>query len=274
MGEDPRRPKTREEKMRRLKELEDKNWTAVEPGELQEEEAEKTSMGVRDYDVETGGKEKTSSDVWLERRNADNIRSQGNLRSRGPSTRGPSTRGPGQSRPGSVREANDGDSDTKINIIGGQTSGQSAAASASSESRLSSPLVSDPLPGGLRDTFDGGRHLPAETARRGDLGLLGIEGSAGRREASARGALSAAPGLIDTPKSQPSGLFTPAGSGSGFGLSGSRYSSPAFSGSSLGSRGGSGFGNNTAPLTPPRNPLAPGSPRDSFAPPTRPSSGR
>jgi hypothetical protein len=226
-------------------------------------------MGVREYDVETGGKEKTSSDVWLERRNADNSRSQGNLRSRGPSTRGP-----GQSRPRSVREANDGDSDTRISIIGGQTSGQSAAASASSESRLSSPLISDPLPGGLRDTFDGGRHLPAETARRGDLGLLGIEGSAGRREASARGALSAAPGQIDTPKSQPSGLFAPAGSGSGFGLSGSRYSSPAFSDASLGSRGGSGFGNNTAPLTQPRNQLAPGSPRDSFAPPTRPSSGR
>ena len=279
LGDDPRRPKTKEEKMRKLKELEDKNWTAVEPGQLQEEEDERTSMGVREYDVEKGGKEKTASDIWLDRRSGDNSRSQGNPRSRGPAARGQ-----GQKRPQPVRESDDSDSGLKIGNAGGQTGGQSGGAPGSGELKLNK-LGSDPAPGGLQDTFKGG-NLSGDQGRRGDLGLRSIEAPAGTRPPSLGGgdslgfgrdlnskpALSASPGLFDPPKSQPSSAFAPPGGGSGFGLSGSRYSSPAFNDASLGSR--SGFGSTPSSPLQSQNNFTPSSSRDAFAPPTRPSSGR
>lgn len=273
-SDDPRRPKTKEETRRKLKELEDKNWTEVERGQLQEEEDEKTSMGVREYDIETGGKEKTSSDIWLDRKRSDNSRSQGSPRSRGTAARGPS-----QGRPQPARESDDSDSGLKISIVGGQTVGAPAAG----EPKLNNILGLGPAPGGLRDTFSSAN---SDQSRRGDLGLRSIEGPAGTRPASlgggdslgfgrdlsARSSLSAPPGLLDAPKNQPSTSFTPPGGGSGFGLSGSRYSSPAFNDANLGSR--SGFGSAPSTSLQPQNNFTPGSSRDAFAPPARPSSGR
>jgi hypothetical protein len=276
-GDDPRRPKTREEKMRKLKELEDKNWATVGSGQLQEEEDEKTSMGVREYDIETGGKEKTSSDIWLSRRSGDNTRSQGN--------RGTATRGPGQNRSQPARQSDDSDVGIKIGNASSQTGGQSIGAPGSGESKLNNVLTPDPVPGGLRDTFSGA-NPSADQGRRGHLGLRSIEAPAGTRpgslgggdslgfgrEAGARSALSAPPALLDTPRSQPPGSFAPPGGGSGFGLSGSRYSSPSFSDPGSGSR--SGLGNKPSSPLQPQNNYAPGSSRDAFAPPARPSSGR
>jgi len=279
-SDDTRRPKTKEEKRRRLQALEDKNWALVESGQLQEEEDEKTSMGVREYDVEKGGKEKTASDIWLDRKRGDNSRSQGN-----PRTRGSAARGPSRSLPQPVRESDDSDSDLRIGTAGGQTSGQSVGAPAAGGPRLNNILAPDPAPGALRDAFSGGN--PAgDQSRRGDLGLRSIEAPAGTRPASlgagdslgfgrdssARSAFSATPGILDVPKSQPAGSFTPLGGGSGFGLSGSRYSSPAFNDASPGVR--SSFGIPPSTLTQPQDNFTPGSARDAFAPPVRPSSGR
>jgi hypothetical protein len=258
--------------------LEDKNWTAVERGQLQEEEDENTSMGVREYDVEKGGKEKTASDIWLERRGGDNTRSQGNPRSRGTAARGP-----GQNRPQPVRESDDSDSGLKISITGSQTAGQTPGAPATGELKLNNILASDPAPGGLRDAFSSAN---SDQSRRGDLGQRSFDASAASRPSSlsggdspafgrdlgAKSALSASPGLLDAPKSQPSGSFALPGGGSGFGLSGSRYSSPAFGDSSLGSR--SGFGSTPSTPLQSQNNFMQGSSRDAFAPPVRPSSGR
>jgi hypothetical protein len=278
LGDDPRRPKTKEETRRKLKELENKNWTAVEPGQLQEEEDEKTSMGVREYDIETGGKEKTASDIWLDRRSSDTSRSQGN-----PRGRGPASRGPGQSRPQPVRESDDSDSGLKIGNAGGQTAGQSAGAPGSKEPQLNNLLGSDPAPGGLRDTFKGG-NLSEDQGRRGDLGLRSIEAPTGTRptslgggdplgfgrDVSARPALSAPSGLLDTPKSQPSSSFTAPGGRSPFGLSDGRYNSPSFNDPNPALSRGLGAGSSLQP----QNNFTPGSSRDAFTPPVRPSSGR
>jgi len=274
-GDDTRRPKTREEKRRKLEELEKKNWTAVEPGQLQEEEDEKTSMGVREYDVETGGKEKTASDVWLGRRDTDTSRSQGNSRSRGTAARSQ-----GQNRPQPVRESDDSDSGIKIGNASAQTGRQSGGTSGSGELKLNHVLGPDPAPGGLRDAIQGGN---LDQGRRGDLGLRSIEAPAEARPTSLGGgdsigfgrelnskpALSASPGLFDTPKIQPSSSFTAPGGRSPFGLSDARYNSPAFDPNPALSRGlGAG-----ASLQPQNN-FTPGSSRDAFAPPVRPSSGR
>ena len=277
LGDDPRRPKTKEETRRKLKQLEDKNWTEVESGQLQEEEDEKTSMGVREYDVEKGGKEKTASDIWLDRRGSDNSRSQGNPRSRGPAARGP-----GQSRPQPVRESDDSDSGLKIGTAGGQTGGQAGGAPGSGELKLSNILGSDPAPGGLQDTFKGG-NLSGDQGRRGDLGLRSIEAPSGTRPTSLGGgdslgfgrelnskpALSASPGFLDTPKSQPSSPFTAPGGRSPFGLSDGRNNSPSFDPNPSLTRG---FGAGSS--LQPQNTFTPGSSRDAFTPPMRPSSGR
>jgi hypothetical protein len=277
-GDDPRRPKTKEETRRKLKELEDKNWAAVESGQLQEEEDEKTSMGVREYDIEKGGKEKSASDIWLERRSGDNARFQGNPRSRGTAARGPS-----QSRPQPARESDDSDSGLKISIVGGQTGSQTVGAPSAGEPKLNNILGPGATSGGLWDAFSGAN---SDQSRRGDLGLRSIEAPAGTRpsslgggdslgfgrDLSAKSALSASPSLLEAPKSQPSTSFAPPASGSGFGLSGSRYSSPAFNDANLGSR--SGFGSAPPTSLQPQNNSTPGASRDAFAPPTRPSSGR
>ena len=233
-------------------------------------------MGVREYDIETGGKEKTASDIWLDRKRSDNSRSQGNPRSRGTAARGQ-----GQNRPQPVRESDDPDSGIKIGNAGAQTGGQSGGTPGSGELKLNNVLGPDPAPGGLRDTIKGGN---SDQGRRGDLGLRSIEAPAETRPTSLGGgdsigfgrdlnskpALSASPGLFDAPRSQPPSSFTAPGGRSPFGLSDGRYNSPSFNDPNPALSRGLGAGSSLQP----QNNFTPGSSRDAFAPPVRPSSGR
>ncbi len=279
--EDTRRPKTREEKRQAIKELEKKVWTEVNPGELQEEEDEKTAFGVRDYDVESNGKEKTAADIWFDRKHNDNSRSQNN-NSR---SRGPAARGQGQNRPQAAREIDDTDSGLTTGKAGGQSAGPSIGTPNSKELQLNKLLGGDSGPGGAKDNFGDANSLGGQ-GRRSDLGLRTIETQPGGRPSSlsggdslgfgrdmnSRAALPSSPGLLDTPRSQPSSPFSTPSGGPGFGLSGSRFSSSPFSDANLGSQ--SGFGNKPASPLQPQSSFAPGSARDTFAPPPRPSSGR
>jgi hypothetical protein len=272
-GDDPRRPKTKEEKRRKLAELEKKNWAAVGPGELQEEEEEKTSMGVREYDVETGGKEKTASDIWFDRKAGDKSRSQGN-----PRGRGAASRAPGQNRPPPSRESDE----TGLKIgKGAEQAGASVSAPNSADGRLDKLLAPDAV-AGPKDNL-GGANSSMDQSRRGDSGLRTIDASAGTRPAklgggealgfgrdtSARSSLSGSSLLFDAPRSQPSSPFTSAGGSPGFGPS--RDVPSAFD-PPVASR--DRFGNSPSSLTPQQNQSSPGFSRDAFAPPVRPSSGR
>jgi hypothetical protein len=275
VGDDRKRPKTREEKRRALAKVEDENWTQVDKGQLQEEEEEKTAFGVRDYDVETGGKEKTTTDIWFSTKNNNNGRSSGNARASGAPARGSA---PNRARPAAASE----DTGTlKVGKTGGKQTESSILDPPSNERSLQNILAPEPGAGKLNDVFGG----PAgDQTARGDLGLRSIETFSGTRAPGLGGGdtlgfgrdlgvkptLSGSPLLMDSPKSQPSGLFTPSG-GSGFGLSGSRFGSPALGDVNSTPRGGFGSTPSLQPQQP--SPLTPGS-SDPFARPTRPSSGR
>jgi hypothetical protein len=60
-----RRRDPKEEKRRKLDELERKNWMVVDKGELQAKEEEETSFGIRDYDADSLEKDKTATDIWF-----------------------------------------------------------------------------------------------------------------------------------------------------------------------------------------------------------------
>jgi hypothetical protein len=275
-----RKPKTREEKRRALAKVENENWTQVEKGQLQEEEEEKTAFGVRDYDLETAGKEKTTTDIWFSTKNNNNAPSSGNGR---PS--GPSARGSAPNRPRPAPESGEKESGLKLGKAGSKQADQSAAGPPSGDRSSQNILGPEIGLGKLNDTFSG----PPGDQTRGDLGLRSIDTPSGTRapglglgsgeilgfgrDPGTKPALSGSPLLMDSPKSQPSGLFSPpGGSGSGFGLSGNRFGSSPFGEAGPASR--SGFGSAPALQPQPRNSLTPGSSRDPFAPPPRPSSGR
>ena len=268
--------KSREETKRHLAELEQKNWINVGKGELQDEEDEKTAFGVRDYDVETAGREKTSTDIWLGTKN-HNTRNPGNSR---PS--GAASRSPGQNRPQPAPASDEADSGLKLGKTSSKSGDQPLGAPGAKERSSQSLLGPDPAIGGLNDTFGNGVSL-GDQGRRGDLGLRSIEAPAGSRSSGLGGAdalgfgrdlgakpsLSAAPSLFDAPKSQPSGGSFASPSGSGFGFSDKSFSSAGLNNNSSLAPRGSGFGSSTAPLQQPRNNLS-----DPFARPTAPSSGR
>jgi hypothetical protein len=271
--DDPRRPKTREEKLRRLAELEKKNWATVGAGELQEEEEEKTSMGVREYDVETGGKEKTASDIWFDRKTGDKSRSQGNPRSRSAASRAP-----GQNRP-PPRESDD--EELKISVRSDYAAPPLGAPNPE-DGRLGK--FPDAMADGSKDSF-GGANASLDQGRRGDSGLRTIEAPAGTRPAklgageafgfgrdtSPRSSLSGPSLLFDAPRSQPSSPFTSAGGSPGFGSSRNRDVPSAFD-PPMASR--DRFGNSASSFTPQQNQNQFAPTRDAFAPPVRPSSGR
>jgi hypothetical protein len=272
------KPKTREEKRRELSKKEDENWAYVEKGQLQDEEEEKTAFGVRDYDLETGGKEKTTTDIWFSTKNNNNARSSGNARPAGPSARGSAP-----NRPRPAPEPDEKEGGLKVGRAGGKPADPSTAGPLSGDRSSQNILGPEVGLGKLNDTFSG----PPGDQTRGDLGLRSIETPSGARapglgsgetlgfgrDLGGKPAFSGSPLLMDSPKSQPSGLFSPpGGSGSGFGLSGNRIGSSPFGDAGPASR--SGFGSAPALQPQPRNSLTPGSSRDPFAPPPRPSSGR
>ena len=274
-GDDPRRPKTKEEIRRRNAELEKKNWATVDPGELQEAEEEKSSMGVRDYDVETGGKEKTAADIWLDRKTGDRSRSQGNHRGRSTASRAP-----GQNRPPPRESDDEGFKISKES----EHAGPSITAPNSEDGRFNKLLASDAVAGGPKDNF-GGANSSMDQGRRGDSGVRTIEKPAGTRpptlgggealgfgrDTSARSSLTGPSLLFDAPRSQPSSPFTSAGGSPGFGSSRNRDVPSPFD-PPLASR--DRFGNSASSFTPQQNQNQFAPPRDAFAPAVRPSSGR
>lgn len=256
--DDAKKPKTREEKRRALAKMEDENWALVEKGQLQAEEEEKTAFGVRDYDVETGGREKTTTDIWFSTRNNNNGRGSGTARGPGASARG--------SNPNRPRLAPESD-ETDVGKSGGKSTEQSILGPASSDRSLQSFLTPEPVVGKLNETFGG---PVGDQPSRGDLGLRSIETSSGTRgmglggdilgfghDLGAKPGLSGSPLLMDSPRSQPPSLFPPPGGPSplGFGPSGRPPT--------LGD----------VPRAQQPSTFTPGS-SDPFARPTRPSTGR
>jgi hypothetical protein len=268
--DDKKKPRTREEKQRNLAKIEDKNWAYVEKGQLQEEEEEKTAFGVRDYDVETGGKEKTTTDLWFSTKNDNNGRSSNAGRSSGNArASGASARGAIPNRPGPAPEPDETEGGLKLGKAGGKQAEQSVVGPPSNERLLQNFFAPEPGSGRLNETFG---ETPGDQTRRGDAGLRSVETSPGTRAqglggGDTLGALgfgrelgakppSGSPLLMDSPRNQPSSSLTPpSGAGpSGFGLN---------------------PGSRTTPFLQPQQPntLTPGS-SDPFARPTRPSSGR
>ena len=252
---DTRKLRTKDDKRRNLADLEKKNWMAVEPGQLQNEEDEKNAFDVREYDIETGGKEKTSADIWFTPKGRDDSRNADDSRARGTPSRTSS-----QNRPKPGREAGDPDSRLRIGKAEGQTTEQPFGVPSAKELQVHDPLAPDIR---LNETFGGG-NSPSDQNRRGDLGLrtsqtpsLGFG-----RDASAKPASS----LWDNPKSQPS--VSSGSSPGGFGFSGNRNDS--FGAAPL--TRPSGFGGDSPLQTQPRINSTLGSSRDNT--PTRPSFGR
>jgi hypothetical protein len=255
---DARRVNTKEDKRRNLAELEKKNWMAVEPGQLQEEEAEKTAFGVREYDIETAGREKTAADIWFAPKNRDTGRDAQDART----------------RPAPARASDDADNEPRT----GKADSSAKDQPSGRKTQATSPLAPETR---LDETF--GVTSPAgEPSRRGELGLRANQSTTAAWPSALGGADPLGFGRDGGAKPGSSSLLRDAsrapsvgpGSSSVGGVgAGNRGSSSGFNDRSLTRPGGFGAGSSVP--TQPRFNSGPASTRsDPFAPASRPGSGR
>ncbi len=232
-GRDPK-----EEKRRKLAELERKNWMRVEKGELQEKEDEKTSFGVRDYD-DSLENDQTEADLWFGPPQDKGANTPGRPRAPGSYSRG---QGPNRAVP----RADDDEKSGNLSVEKSSLARKGEPVTGAHTSKelnlrnLAAPDQTDvTLKGLLGGDFRSGSSLDGRGRRRDDFGLrapdaqLGAGSSIsmfgkgigfGRELGPTPTALSGST-LLDT--SSRSQLPGSPGSGPGFGLSGDSLNSSA-----------------------------------------------